>query len=195
MELKERNRLLRIRKVKNSQRPTFARFESWRYKKLKKSGWRKQRGIDNKTRRKMKMGVKSPEPGYRGPKNTRGLHPLGIEDVRIMHIKDLENLNPKFHGIRIAKRLGARKKMALIEEARDRGFHILNMGISKDDLFDIDSAMDDEDFEEEAEEQAEPEQDLSRKAQIKKLKEQQETVGEEAELAEDSDVSDGEDEE
>ncbi|MHA1745744.1 MAG: 50S ribosomal protein L32e [Promethearchaeota archaeon] len=189
MELKERNRLLRIRKVKNSQRPTFARYESWRYVKLKKSGWRKQRGIDNKTRRKMKMGVKSPEPGYRNPKKVRGLHPSGLEDIRIMHIKDLENLDPKQHGIRIARRLGGRKKIALIEEARDRGFHILNIGISKEDLFDLESAgLDDEELDTEEEEE-----DLSRKAQIKKLKRKQENAGEEVEEAEDSDSEDGED--
>ena len=189
MELKERNRLLRIRKVKNSQRPTFARYESWRYVKLKKSGWRKQRGIDNKTRRKMKMGVKSPEPGYRNPKKVRGLHPSGLEDIRIMHIKDLENLDPKQHGIRIARRLGGRKKIALIEEARDRGFHILNIGISKEDLFDLESdGLDDEELDTEEEKE-----DLSRKAQIKKLKQKQENAGEEAEEAEDSDIADGED--
>ena len=192
MELKERNRLLRIRKVKNSQRPTFARFESWRYTKLKKSGWRKQRGIDNKTRRKMKMGVKSPEPGYRGPKKVRGLHPKGIEDVRVMHIKELDNLDPEFHGIRIARRLGGRKKITLIEEARARGFHILNIGISKEDLFDLESEEEGDEEEEEAVEE-EAEEDLSRKAQIRKLKQQQEKAGAQAdEPAEDSDISDGE---
>lgn len=193
MEPKERNRLLRIRKVKNSQRPTFARFDSWTYVKLKKSGWRKQRGIDNKTRRKMKMGVKSPEPGYRGPKKVRGLHPLGLEDVRIIHIKELENLNPELHGIRIARRLGGRKKIALIEEARDRGFHILNIGISKEDLFDLENVEDQIDAEEDVDAEEEKE-DLSRKAQIKKLKKKQKAGGAKAEEeAEDSDISDGED--
>ena len=101
MELHEKKRLLRIRTRKRKRNPSFARYESWRYKKLKNSGWRKQRGIDNKTRRKMKMGVKSPEPGDRAPKKVWGLHPSWFEDILMMHIKDLKNLTSEKDGIRI----------------------------------------------------------------------------------------------
>ena len=131
MSNSEKLRLLRIREMKKKQRPSFVRNESWRYKKLAKSGWRKQRGIDNKTRRKTKNGVRSPEPGFRGPRSVRNLHPSGLEDVLIMHISELDKLDTKIHGVRIAKRLGARKRLALVEEARDRGFNVLNIGLSK----------------------------------------------------------------
>lgn len=154
MEKNEKARLLRIRKHKQQKNPSFARFESWRYKKLSKSGWRKQRGIDNKTRRKTKTGVKSPKVGYRGPKDIRGLHPSGLEDVRIMHIHELDPLDPEIHGIRVASRLGARKRVELIDIARERGFKVLNVGISKEDLTDLDELdlEDEEDFEEEDDE-------------------------------------------
>ena len=60
---------------------------------------------------------------------------------------------------------------------------------SKEDLFDLESAgLDDEELDTEEEEE-----DLSRKAQIKKLKQKQENAGEDAEEAEDSDIADGED--
>ena len=150
MELKERNRLLRIRKVKNSQRPTFARFESWRYTKLKKSGWRKQRGIDNKTRRKTKTGVVSPEPGFRGPRAVRGLHPSGLKDTIVLHKKDLDTLDPKVHAIRLYSRLGARKRIDVIDYAQEKGFRILNLGISKEEMMEFEE--EDEEIEEDEEE-------------------------------------------
>jgi large subunit ribosomal protein L32e len=158
MELHEKKRLLRIRTKKRKRNPSFARYESWRYKKLKNSGWRKQRGIDNKTRRKMKMGVKSPEPGYRSPKKIRGLHPSGLEDILIMHIKDLENLTPEKHGIRISARLGARKRIKVVEKAQDLGFKVFNTGYSKEDLFESD----------EEEEEIEEEEDSKKKSKKKK---------------------------
>ena len=162
MELHEKKRLLRIRTKKRKRNPSFARYESWRYKKLKNSGWRKQRGIDNKTRRKMKMGVKSPEPGYRAPKKIRGLHPSGLEDILIMHIKDLENLTPEQHGIRISARLGARKKIKVVEHAQDLGFKVFNTGFSKDEIFEIDES------EEEKEEEEEEKKDSKKKSKGKK---------------------------
>ncbi len=161
MELHEKKRLLRIRTEKRKRNPSFARYESWRYKKLKNSGWRKQRGIDNKTRRKMKMGVKSPEPGYRAPKKVRGLHPSGLEDILIMHIKDLENLTPEKHGIRISTRLGARKRIKVIEHAQDLGFKVFNTGYSKEKLFEEDESI-------EEEEEKEEEKDSKKKSKGKK---------------------------
>jgi large subunit ribosomal protein L32e len=180
MQLNEKLRLMRIRKTKNKQRPSFARYESWRYKKLSKSGWRKQRGIDNKTRRKNKMGVKSPEPGYRGPKNVRDLHPSGLEDILVMHPTDLDDLNPKFQGIRIARRLGVRKRMQLIEIAQEKGFKIFNIGLSKEDLYQMktEDAEIEEDTEEKIEDDEAPAQ-LSKKDQIKKLKKKNMTPSDE----------------
>ena len=151
MELHEKKRLLRIRTKKRKRNPSFARYESWRYKKLKNSGWRKQRGIDNKTRRKMKMGVKSPEPGYQAPKKIRGLHPSGLEDILIMHIKDLKNLTPEKHGIRISARLGARKRIKVVEYAQEQGLKVFNTGYSKEELFEIDESSEEEEVEEEEE--------------------------------------------
>ena len=72
--MKQDKRLMELRKEINKKRPSFRRVESWRYKRVKDS-WRKARGIDSKTRKKKKLGVKSPTMGYRGPKKVRGIHP------------------------------------------------------------------------------------------------------------------------
>ncbi len=141
-----KQRLMRIRAQKKKKSPSFVRVESWRRVKVKKP-WRKARGIDNQTRRKSKKGVKSPEPGYRAPKKIRGLHPSGLEDILVITLKDLEGLNPEIHGIRISARLGMRKRLALIEVAREKNFRVLNMGISRRELLMLDKAEEPEEEE------------------------------------------------
>ena len=126
-------RLMELRKKINKKRPSFRRVESWRYKRVKDS-WRKARGIDSKTRKKKKSGVKSPTVGYRGPKKVRGLHPSGYEEVRIITKEDLSNLNKKKHAIKISSKLGAKKRIALIDYCQKRGFKILNLGISQKEI-------------------------------------------------------------
>ena len=193
MNLNEKKRLLRVRATKKKQRPTFARFESWRYKKLSKSGWRKQRGIDNKTRRKTKNGVVSPEPGFRSPKNIRGLHPTGLEDILIMHAHELEDLDPKYHGIRIAARLGARKKLSLVETAREKGFRVLNFSVETDEMFGLEGLEDEEETDEAMDDEMDEDESAnkpkSKREQIKLLKEKkssEDDVEESEESEEDS---------
>jgi len=117
----------------NKKRPSFRRVESWRYKRVKES-WRKARGIDSQTRKKEKSGVKSPTIGYRGPKKVRGLHPSGYEEVRVSNIDDIRNLKRKRHALKISSRLGAKKRLALIDYCQKRGYKILNLGITQKEI-------------------------------------------------------------
>ena len=126
-------RLMELRKKINNKRPSFRRVESWRYKRVKDS-WRKARGIDSKTRKKMKLGVKSPTVGYRGPKNIRGLHPSGYLEVLITTFDDLKNLNKNKHALKISRKLGARKRIMLTDYCQRRGFKILNLGVSQKEI-------------------------------------------------------------
>ena len=126
-------RLMELRKKNNKKRPTFRRVESWRYKRVKDS-WRKARGIDSKTRKKKKLGVKSPTIGYRGPKKVRHLHPSGYEEVRITTPDDLKNCNKNKHALKIDGKLGAKKRIALMDYCQKRGFKILNLGISQKEI-------------------------------------------------------------
>ncbi|MHA1985034.1 MAG: 50S ribosomal protein L32e [Promethearchaeota archaeon] len=122
-------RLMELRKKINKKRPSFRRVESWRYKRVKDS-WRKARGIDSKTRKKKKLGVKSPTIGYRGPKKVRGLHPSGYIEVRITTKDDLKNLNKNKHALKISGKLGAKKRIAITDYCQKRGFKISNLGVS-----------------------------------------------------------------
>ncbi|MFX0174312.1 MAG: 50S ribosomal protein L32e [Candidatus Hodarchaeota archaeon] len=126
-------RLIELRKKMNKKRPSFRRVESWRYKKVKDS-WRKARGIDSKTRKKKKSGVKSPTVGYRTPRKVRGLHPSGYEEVRVTTIQDLNNLNKNRHAVKISSKLSSKKRIALIDYCQRRGFRILNLGISQKEI-------------------------------------------------------------
>lgn len=126
-------RLMELRKNMNRKRPSFRRVESWRYKRVKDS-WRKARGIDSKTRKKKKSGVKSPTIGYRGPKKVRSLHPSGYEEVRISTLDDLTNLNKSKHALKISGKLGAKKRIVLTDYCQKRGFKILNLGISQKEI-------------------------------------------------------------
>ena len=150
----QKERLLEIRKRMKRKRPSFRRVESWRYVSVKDS-WRKARGIDSQTRKKTKTGVKAPSVGYRSPKKIRGLHPSGYEEVRINNKNEIErlNLNPKKHAIKISGRLGAKKRLELIDYAQKRNFHIFNLGISQKEMEEFETMLEspieeleDEDF-------------------------------------------------
>jgi large subunit ribosomal protein L32e len=131
--IKDKERLMNYRKHLKKVRPSFRRVESWRYVRVKDS-WRKARGIDSKTRKKMKSGVKSPSIGYRSPKSIRHLHPSGFIEAYVITPNDLEGLNPKIHAIRISGKLGAKKRLQLIELINEKGFKILNLGVSQKEL-------------------------------------------------------------
>ena len=133
-------RLMRIRDKLSKKRPSFRRVESWRFKRVKNS-WRKSRGIDSQTRKKEKSGVKSPSVGYRSPKKVRGIHPSGYEEVMVFNVNDLKGLNNKKHALKLSGRLGAKKRITLIDYAQNRGFKILNIGISQAELESLESML------------------------------------------------------
>jgi large subunit ribosomal protein L32e len=126
-------RLMELRKKIDKKRPSFRRVESWRYKRVADS-WRKARGIDSKTRKKKKSGVKSPTIGYRSPKKVRGLHPSGYREVLVSTIDDLKNLSKKKHALKISGKLGAKKRIVLTDYCQRRGFKILNLGVSQKEI-------------------------------------------------------------
>jgi hypothetical protein len=70
-----------------------------------------------------------PNVGYGGPSLIRGMHPSGYTDVLIHSIKDLEILDPAIHGIRIAARIGAKKRIKIVEAAYEKKFKILNTSL------------------------------------------------------------------
>lgn len=66
--------------------------------------------------------------GYGTDSSKRGLHPRGLVDTIIWREADLKKLDPKVHIIRLARRVGERKRLTILDRARHLNFHIANPG-------------------------------------------------------------------
>ncbi|QEF94039.1 50S ribosomal protein L32e [Methanothermobacter sp. KEPCO-1] len=106
-------------------RKKFKRQEYARYKKLGEK-WRRPRGKTSKMRRYEKGKPAMPAIGYRRPRDQRGLHPSGYEDILVSSMRELEELDPERQAARIASTVGARKKTLMLEKARELGIKVLN---------------------------------------------------------------------
>ena len=121
----EEKRLLRLRNEMNRKRPWFRRQEWFRYKRLGDS-WRRPKGKHSKMREH--KGYRPPvvDSGYRGPKKVRGLHPSGFKEVLVHNAKELEGIDPEREAIRIASRVGVKKRTEIEKKAEELGIRVLN---------------------------------------------------------------------
>jgi len=117
---------LRVRARIKKKKPAFVRPESWKYDKFSVS-WRRPRGLDNKIRRKIKGWPPGPSVGYKGPKNTRGIHPSGYEEVLVHNIAEVAKINPETQAARLGHTVGKKKRAQIIAEARKMNLFILNV--------------------------------------------------------------------
>jgi len=124
-ETSKQENLPKKRAYSRPQKPDFKRQESWRYKRVKES-WRRPRGLDSKIRKKVKGWPQSPGAGYRTPKETRGLHPSGYEEVLVHNLDGVDKVNPETQAIRIAHTVGTRKRIEISSKASEQGVHLLN---------------------------------------------------------------------
>ncbi len=64
------------------------------------------------------------------PTAAKGLHPSGYTDNLIHNIKDLEDLNPKTDGLRIAHGVGKKKRLEILTKAIEKKFKVFNARVS-----------------------------------------------------------------
>jgi large subunit ribosomal protein L32e len=127
-KVSEENRLkalVRKRGELAEHRPKFVRQESWRYVRIHPE-WRKPKGIDNKVRRQDKGWPALVRVGYRGPVESRGLHPSGHFEVLVYRPDDLSSLVPGRDVARIGGTVGAKKREQILSRATELGLRVLN---------------------------------------------------------------------
>src|SRR5438128_9874085 len=111
----------------NNSKAACSRQESWRYNRVT-SAWRRARGVTSKMRKEEAGWPAKVKVGYGTAAATRGLHPRGLQERLIHRLSELEGLDPKIHIVRISARVGERKRLALLDELRQRNFHIARPG-------------------------------------------------------------------
>ncbi len=122
----ETEELLEKRKKIKGRRPKFSRQEWFRYNKIDRDTWRKPKGLHSKMRHNLKYRPNVANIGYRSPKNVRGLHPSGFEDVLVHNVDDLEGLDPDTQAIRIAHGVGMKKRIDIENKADEMDLRVLN---------------------------------------------------------------------
>jgi len=105
--------------------PQFNR-QDYHKKKRVPTSWRKPRGDLSKQRRGIKGKGDTVEAGFRSPTAVRGKHPSGFEEVHVHNTDDLEGVDGDVEAVRIASKVGARKRERIEEEAEDAGIRVLN---------------------------------------------------------------------
>ena len=78
-------------------------------------------------RRNLKYRPSMVRVGFRGPKETRGLHPSGFEEIIVYNISDLKAIEPKTQAARIGSSVGTKKRMDIEKKAEELEVRILNM--------------------------------------------------------------------
>ena len=123
---KEKKEKLSIRKQIKKRTPEFLREEWFRYKKIPKN-WRRPDGITSKMRINLKYRPNKVRIGYRGPKDVRGLHPSGFEEISVYNTKDLNDIDPKTQAVRIGSTVGTKKRNDIEKKAEEMDIRILNI--------------------------------------------------------------------
>ncbi|NPA22391.1 MAG: 50S ribosomal protein L32e [Candidatus Micrarchaeota archaeon] len=117
--------------MKKKKKPTFNVLGPSRghaMKKRIKDRWRRPRGVGNKKRIRKKWAGALPNIGYKNPDSLRGRHPSGYFEVLVYRVEDLEKVDPEKQAIRIAARVGKKKRLEIVAKAKELNIHVLNPG-------------------------------------------------------------------
>ena len=123
--------------MRKGKKQRFARQEASRYKKLKKTSWRRADGMHSKMRRRLGGKGASPAVGYGSPARYKGLHPCGLKEVGIHNPSELDKIEDG-QAVRISSRVGKRKRIELLKKIKELKLKVLNPTIGKVVIGDVD---------------------------------------------------------
>ena len=121
--------LLEVRNNMKERKPDFIRQDNPKRMKVNDK-WRKPKGIHSKIRHKFKGRRKMPSPGYKSPREVKGLHFSGLKIVNILSINDIIKIRKESEGAVIAKSVGMKKKLEILKKARELNVNILNLNVN-----------------------------------------------------------------
>jgi len=98
-----------------------------RFKRVKDT-WRKPKGNHSKQRESKKGKPAVPTVGRRQPEDERDVHPSGYREKLVHRPEEAKKLNPETWAVRIASKVGGRKREAIEELCGKRGLKVLNPG-------------------------------------------------------------------
>ena len=123
-------KLIDLRNKIKAKKPTFIRHDAHKKKRVGTS-WRRPKGRQSKMRLNIKGYAKARSTGYSSPADVKGLSRNGLTQNIVSNMKDFNTLNNVNDGIIIAKTVGMKKKLTLVDYAIKNNFQILNFDVEK----------------------------------------------------------------
>ena len=120
--------LLEIRRELKERKPVFIRQDNPKRRKLNDK-WRKPKGIHSKIRHHFKGRRKMPSPGYKSPRQVKGMHSSGLAVTVVHSVDDMNKIKKETHGAVISKSVGTKKKLEILKAAKKNNIQILNINI------------------------------------------------------------------
>ncbi|MBU0471427.1 MAG: hypothetical protein KKF65_02285 [Nanoarchaeota archaeon] len=115
---------------KTKKKITFVRTDSHKKKRLGLK-WRRPKGLQNKRRlRKRGYGLVV-KKGYKTPLSERGISKQGLTPIKIDSLKSLALVDNKTQGIIVSSKLGDKKRLPIMQEAKKKQIQVLNFNVDK----------------------------------------------------------------
>ncbi|MBW3001792.1 50S ribosomal protein L32e [Candidatus Woesearchaeota archaeon] len=118
---------LDLRKKIKSKKPKYLREEHHKKKAVNKKSWRGPRGRHSKMRHGFQGHRATLEVGYGSPREARHLHSSGLLPVVVCNIAELSALDKSRQAAVISCRVGNKKKVVLVNKAKELGLKIINV--------------------------------------------------------------------
>ncbi|MBI5391713.1 hypothetical protein HZB00_01800 [Candidatus Woesearchaeota archaeon] len=118
--------LLQTKKVQKKRKPSFERQYANVMTQFK-GQWRRPRGMHSKMRMSLRGKKTKPTVGFQSPVLVRGLESDGRMPLLVQNMKGLQTANVTTHALYLAHALGGRKRVALLQKAKELGITFRNI--------------------------------------------------------------------